>query len=239
MKISYFLPIILVTNLFSIDEKPQARAVIHSFDRTILSSEIGGKIVFMQKSNGDYFQKNEVLARIDCTIYTAERDKIRVKRDLLKIKYEKTKQLNQLNSVGQFEVKTAELELKEQELELKIATINTQRCEITASFDGRVVEKIANKYQNIKPQEELFEIVSTSSLEIRTIVPAKWLSQLKIGDEITINIDELNLDVKTKILQIDLVVEPKSQTISLRAKIDNTNNNIIAGMSGTVSFTYK
>ncbi|MGJ0372454.1 efflux RND transporter periplasmic adaptor subunit [Aliarcobacter cryaerophilus] len=236
MKFFYLLSIILITNLLSAEDKLQSRAVIHSFDRTILSSEIGGKIVFMQKNNGDYFEKNEILVKIDCDIYSAQRDKIRVKRDLLKTKYDKTKQLSTLNSVGQFEVKTAELELQEQEIELKIASMNVERCDIKAPFSGRVVEKIASKYQNIKPQEELFEIISTNSLEIRTVVPAKWLSWLKIGDEISVNIDELNVDIKTKILQIDSVVDPKSQTVNLRAKIENPNNNIIAGMSGTVTF---
>ena len=236
MKFFYLLSIILITNLLSAEDKLQSRAVIHSFDRTILSSEIGGKIVFMQKNNGDYFEKNEILVKIDCDIYSAQRDKIRVKRDLLKTKYDKTKQLITLNSVGQFEVKTAELELQEQEIELKIASMNVERCDIKAPFSGRVVEKIASKYQNIKPQEELFEIISTNSLEIRTVVPAKWLSWLKIGDEISVNIDELNVDIKTKILQIDSVVDPKSQTVHLRAKIENPNNNIIAGMSGTVTF---
>ena len=107
MKFFYLLSIILITNLLSAEEKLQSRAVIHSFYRTILSSEIGGKIVFMQKNNGDYFEKNDTLVKIDCDIYSAQRDKIRVKRDLLKTKYDKTKQLSTLNSVGQFEVKTA------------------------------------------------------------------------------------------------------------------------------------
>ncbi len=238
MKSFYLILFILVTNLFSLDDNLQSRAVIHSFDRTILSSEIGGKIVFIQKDNGDYFDKNETLVKIDCNIYMVEKDKIKVKRDLLKVKYDKTKHLGTFKSVGEFEVKTSELELQEQELELKIATMNVERCEIKAPFSGRIVQKIANKHQNIKPQDELLEIISNNSLEIRTVVPAKWLSWLKVGEEININIDELNLDVKSKILQIDSVVDPKSQTVNLRAKIDNTNN-IIAGMSGTVTFLRK
>ena len=238
MKSFYLILFILVTNLFSLDDNLQSRAVIHSFDRTILSSEIGGKIVFIQKDNGDYFDKNETLVKIDCNIYMVEKDKIKVKRDLLKVKYDKTKHLGTFKSVGEFEVKTSELELQEQELELKIATMNVERCEIKAPFSGRIVQKIANKHQNIKPQDEIHEIISNNSLEIRTVVPAKWLSWLKVGEEININIEELNLDIKSKILQIDSVVDPKSQTVNLRAKIDNTNN-IIAGMSGTVTFLRK
>lgn len=237
MKFFYLSLLFFGMGLFA-DDSFQSRAVIHSFDRTILSSEIGGKIVFIQKNNGDVFEKNETLAKIDCDIYIAEKDKIKVKRDLLQIKYDKSKHLNTLNSVGQFEVKTSELELQEQELELKIATINVNRCEIRAPFSGRIVDKKASKFQNIKPQEELFEIINNDSLEIRTVVPAKWLSWLKVGQEITINIDELDINLKSKILQIDSVVDPKSQTVNLRAKIENTSN-IIAGMSATVSFLRK
>lgn len=233
----FYLAFLFLAEVYASDNF-QSRAVIHSFDRTMLSSEIGGKIVFIQKNNGDYFEKNETLAKIDCDIYIAERDKIKVKRDLLQIKYDKSKHLSTLNSVGHFEVKTAELELQEQELELKIATINANRCEIKAPFFGRIVDKKAAKYQNIKPQEELFEIINNDSLEIRTVVPAKWLSWLKIGQEININIDELDVNLKSKILQIDSVVDPKSQTVNLRAKIENTNN-IIAGMSGTITFFKK
>ena len=78
---------ILTSNLFSNDETFQSRAVVNSFDRTILSSEIGGKIIFMQKNNGDHFIKNDILIKIDCSIYTAELDKIKVKRKLTKVKY--------------------------------------------------------------------------------------------------------------------------------------------------------
>lgn len=234
-----YLPFLFLTvSLLSAEDNFQSRAVIHSLERTILSSEIAGKIIFIPKSNGDYFEKNEILAKIDCDIYTAERDKNRVKKDLQKVKYDKMVHLNSFNSAGQLEVKTAELELQEQELELKIASMNVNRCEVKAPFTGRIVEKKANQYQNIKPQEELFEIVNNNAIEIKTVVPAQWLSWLKVGQEININIDELNIDVKSKILQIDSVVDPKSQTINLRAKIEN-NQKIIAGMSGTLTFMRK
>lgn len=220
------------------NENLQARAVIHSLDRTTISSEIAGEILFMPKNNGDYFEKNETLVKIDCNIYTAQRDKIKATRDLARVKLEKTKHLNSFNSAGQFDVRTAEFELQEQESELKVASINADRCDVKAPFSGRIVEKKANKYQNIKPQEELYEIVNNNALEIRTVVPAIWLSWLKVGEEINMNIDELNVNIKSKIMQIDSVVDPKSQTVNIRAKIENSQN-IMAGMSGTITFPTK
>jgi len=230
----YLFLILIVSALFG-NEIQEARALVESTNRTILSSEIGGKIISLSKNNGDYFKKGQVLVEIDCAIYKAEKEKIKVKRDLTKIKLEKNIQLQKYNSVGKFEVQTSKLELKEQNLALNIAEINVSRCHIKAPYTGRVVQRIANQYQNIKPQEELLEIVSSNSLEVRAVVPATWISWLTIGQNISIIIDELDLQIKSKVLQIDSVVDPKSQTINIRAKI-NSKEKIIAGMSATVQF---
>lgn len=230
--------LIFISTTLLAQEYNQARAVIESENRTILSSEIGGNISSISKNNGDYFKRGETLVTIDCDIYKAQRDKIGTKVGLAEIKLKKSLELAKYNSVGQFDVKTSELELKEQQLDYKIASINVNRCNIKAPYSGRVVQRIVNKYQNVKPQDELIEIVSNNSLEIKSVVPATWLTWINVGDELLLKVDEINLEIKTKIFQIDPVIDPKSQTINIRAKI-NDDKKIMAGMSGTLYFTQK
>lgn len=234
-KILVFISIIFSLQVFA-NELPQARAVVESINRTVLSSEIGGKITYLNKKDGDSFKKGETLLKIECGVYIAERDKIGVKAGLARTKLKKNKQLSQYNSVGKFDVEISKLELREQQLAYKIANINVKRCQIKAPFTGRVVKKFANKYQNVKPQQELLEVINTDSLEIKSVVPANWLRWLKVGQEIVFKVDEVEEEIKTEVLQIDSVVDPKSQTINLRAEI-NDSKNIISGMSGTVYFT--
>lgn len=229
------IALILLSSVLFSNETPQARGVIQSNDRTILSSELGGTITSIPKNSGDYFKKGELLIKLDCSIYRAEMEKIAVKKNLAKVKLDKNIQLQRLNSVGAFDVEMSKLELREQEIAYKIANINTNRCEIKAPYSGRVVQKIANKYQNVKPQDQLIEIVSSESLEIKSVVPATWLSWLKVGQDMVFKVDEVNKEIKTKVLQIDSVVDPKSQTINIRAKIEGVED-VIVGMSGTAYF---
>lgn len=229
------IALILLSSVLFSNETPQARGVIQSNDRTILSSELGGTITSISKNSGDYFKKGELLIKLDCSIYKAEMEKIAVKKNLAKVKLDKNIQLQRLNSVGVFDVEMSKLELREQEIAYKIANINTNRCEIKAPFTGRVVQKIANKYQNVKPQDQLIEIVSSESLEIKSVVPATWLSWLKVGQDMVFKVDEVNKEIKTKVLQIDSVVDSKSQTINIRAKIEKVED-VIVGMSGTAYF---
>ncbi|MEY3002231.1 MAG: hypothetical protein RLZZ428_606 [Pseudomonadota bacterium] len=213
----------------------EARAVIEATDRAVLSSEIGGKVLQIPKRNGDSFQKGDLLVRIECDVFEAEREKIRTKRDTAQAKVEKNHSLQQYNSIGKFEVKISELELEEQEQALKIATLNTERCNILAPYKGRVVAKIANQFQNVKPQEELLEVVSSESLEIRAVVPANLMLWLTPGKAFTMRVDELGTSLTATITQLDPVVDPQSQTISLRAALKNPKD-VIAGMSGTALF---
>ncbi len=236
MKKVFISFLILGLNLFSSEQLFQSRAVVQSDDRTVLSSELGGTIISISKNNGDYFKKGDILVRLDCDIFKAEMEKIAVKKNLSNVKLNKNVQLQKFNSVGQFDIEISKLELQENEIAYKIASINVNRCEVKAPFSGRVIQRIASRYQNVKPQDQLIEIVNSESLELKSVVPATWLSWLKVGQELVFKVDEIDKEIKTKVLQIDSVVEPKSQTINIRAKIENTEN-MIVGMSGTLYFS--
>lgn len=214
----------------------ELRAVIQSVDRTVLSSQIAGKVIGLYKNNGDYFKKGQTLIKIDCDIYQAQRQKVQNKMKLAKVKLDKNKQLVKYNSVGQFEIQTSQIEYEGTKVEYKIASINVDRCWIKAPFTGRVVEKKINRYQSVKPQQELIEIVNTNKLEAKLVVPAIWLRWLKEGYEFYISVDEIGSRIEAKVKQLDSVVDPKSQTINIRATV-NKHPKLIAGMSGTAIFT--
>jgi RND family efflux transporter MFP subunit len=229
----YTLLFVFSGTLFA--EPQQARALIEATERTVISSEIGGNILEISKQNGDYFDQGEVLVKIECDVYEAQKEKIQTKRDLIALRVDKNKQLAKYNSVGKFDIETSQLELKEQEVELHIADINVKRCEIKAPFTGRVAEKFVHRYQNVKPQDQLLEIVNTEELEAKVVVPATWINYLRVGDAFVVHIDELDQTIEAKVAQLDSVVDPKSQTMSLRASIEK-NPKVIPGMSGTALF---
>lgn len=148
----------------------------------------------------------------------------------------KNKKLDTFGSIGTFEIQISQENLNKQKAESDIAAINISRCEIKAPFDGRIANKKVSKYQSIKPQDELLEIVGVDNLEAKVVVPSSWLIWLKKGMEFDLSIDETQKVVKAQIVQIDSIVDPTSQTISIRAKLIKPFENIIPGMSATATF---
>ena len=233
-----FLSLVLLAS-YLYAEDFSARAVIISLDRTVLSSEIAGEIIELSKYEGDSFKKGDSLIKIDCAVYSAQKRKIEVEKEISRLEHEKNKKLDTFGSIGTFEIQISQENFNKQKAESDIASINVSRCNIQAPFDGRVASKKVSKYQSVKPQDELLEIVSLDNLEARVVVPSSWLVWLKKGMYFDLNIDETKTTIKAQVVQIDSIVDPTSQSISLRAKLLKPYGNIIPGMSATANFYQK
>ena len=231
-----FLSYVLLVSALYANENSTARAVIVSLDRTVLSSEIAGEIVELSKFEGDSFKKGDTLIKIDCSIYRAQKRKIDVEKEIARLQVEKNKKLDTYGSIGTFEIQISEENYNKQKAESDIAAINISRCDIQAPFDGKIASKKVSKHQNIKPQDELLEIVGLDNLEAKVVVPSSWLVWLKRGITFDLSIDETRTTVKAQVVQIDSVVDPTSQSITLRAKLLKPFENIIPGMSATANF---
>ncbi len=231
-----FIIFVLMFSALYASDSQTARAVIVSLDRTILSSEIAGEIVELSKFEGDSFKKDETLIKINCSVYKAQKRKIDVEKEISMLELEKNKKLDSFGSIGTFEIQISQENLNKQKAESDIAGINISRCDIKAPFDGKIASKKVSKYQSIKPQDELLEIVGLDNFEARVVVPSSWLVWLKKGTEFDLNIDETQQTVKAQIVQIDSIVDPTSQSISIRAKLIKPFENILSGMSATAIF---
>ncbi len=231
-----FLSFALLFSTLYASESQTARAVIVSLDRTVLSSEIAGEITELSKFEGDSFKKGEPLIKIDCSIYKAQKRKIDVEKEIARLELEKNKKLDTFGSIGTFDIQISQENFNKQKAESDIAAINISRCDILAPFDGKIASKKVSKHQNIKPQDELLEIVGVDNLEAKVVVPSSWLIWLKKGIEFDLSIDETQTTVKAQIVQIDSIVDPTSQSISIRAKLVEPFENIIPGMSATATF---
>lgn len=231
-----FLSFILMVSYLYANDNLSARAVILSVDRTILSSEIAGEIIELSKSEGDSFKKGDTLIKIDCSVYKAQKRKIEVEKEISKLQLEKNKKLDTFGSIGTFEIQISQENYNKQQAENDIAAINVSRCSIQAPFDGRVASKKVSKHQSIKPQDELLEIVSSDNLEAKVVVPSSWLIWLKRGMEFDLMIDETKTKIKAQVVQLDSVIDPTSQSLSIRAKLIKPFENIIPGMSATAIF---
>lgn len=222
--------------LIAEDYDRESRGVVVAISRATLSSEISAIIMQLPFRAGEQFKKGDILVAFDCTLYQAQKEKVRAEYDLAKIKLDNDQELQSLSSIGKLEMAISEAKMKKAELELKIAQLNVKRCHIKAPYDGRVVKLFANEHENARQQQELLEIVGTNDLEVELIFPSKKLSDLKKDRYFQITIDETGNSIPIVIITAGAVVDPVSQTVSVRARFAEKHHFLLPGMSGTARF---
>jgi membrane fusion protein, multidrug efflux system len=216
-------------------ERLEARAVIKPLDRAILSGELAARVKSLPKRTGESFKKGDLLVGLDCVLYQAQAEKVAAENKAAEIKVQNTRKLNELRSVGALEVALAQSEYEQTAAELKIARLNTQRCEIKAPYDGKVVKLFTNRHETIQPQQELIEVVADQRLETEIVVPATWLRWLTPNTELQMQVDETGTHHTAQVEAISPAVDSVSQTVQLRARISDSNK-LMPGMSATAYF---
>ncbi len=109
-----------------------ARGVLRARDQAVLSSELAGRIVEMPYSDGQDFNKGDVLVRFDCSAYQAQLNAAQAAVRAAREELSHNKQLAALNSVGRFEVALAEARQAQAQAEARVYQVQVQRCSIVA-----------------------------------------------------------------------------------------------------------
>lgn len=214
----------------------RARGLLVASNKATLSSELSARVIGISKTMGEAFKKGDLLVALDCRLYEAQRDKIAAETNVAKIRLDNTRQLNKLRSIGTLDVAIAESEFKKVQAELRISELNVERCSIYAPFDGVVEQVDIQRFEIVKQQQTVLNIVDQNQLEAEIIVPSNWMSWLLVNQLIKLKVEETNQSLTAIVNQIGPSIDPTSQTLQLRAQINSLPDKVLPGMSVIAEF---
>ncbi|MBE3024366.1 efflux RND transporter periplasmic adaptor subunit [Janthinobacterium sp. BJB1] len=201
-----------------------------------LSGEVAARIAALPVAEGASFKRGQVLVQFDCGTYRAQLNKAQATLEAANRLAEVNSQLARLNSAGTLEVTQAQGRAKEAAAEANYMQAVVGKCAIAAPFAGRVARRAAAVHQFVNPGTPVLDIVDAGPLELRMLVPSKWIGTLKAGSRFTVAVDELGTSVPARIERLGAQIDPVSQSILAVGVIDGTGASLLPGMSGWASF---
>ena len=205
-------------------------------DQVDLSSEIPATIASIPLREGDSFTAGQRLITLDCALYTAQLHKAQAEADAARELWQVDQRLAKLHSVGELEVYQADAKMKESEAEVAYVQATVSKCSIAAPFGGRVLKRFASPLQFVEAGKPLLTIIDTNHLELKMIVPSKWLSRLRRGHPLTVQITEVGKTYPARIVRIGAQVDPVTQTVDVTAALTASAPELLPGMSGWATF---
>ncbi len=213
------------------------RGVVKPVSEAVLSSQIQGRISRLYFKDGQRFRKGNSLVSLDCTKYKAELAAASAEHQARKMALKNDKRLAKLNAIGKLELEVSKAELQRALAGVKIAKTNVSGCVIKAPFSGRVVQLMVNEHENVFPNDQLVNILDDTSLEIELILSSKSLAWLKKGTRFRFVVDETTRTYPAMVQEVGASVDPVSQTVRVTGIFRSAHQDVLAGMSGTATFT--
>ncbi len=217
-----------------------------------VSSPLTGRVIKLHAEVGERVAKGAVLLEIDAPdLATAEADLAKAKSDELrkKLGYERARNLHDNEVIARKDFEAADADYQQakadsQRASLRLRNLNASGHEngrflLRAPVAGVVVERQVNTGQEVRPelQNPLFLITDISRLWVAADVPEKNLSNVHIGQTVSLETDAYpDQHFSAKVDRIGVMVDPGTRRVQVRCTVNNTDLRLKPEMFTRVSF---
>jgi len=212
------------------------RTQLMSPNAVTVSSELAARIATLPVPEGGAFKRGQTLVSFECGTQRAQLAKAEAALDSARQLVKVNTRLTELNAVSKLDMEQSEARAREAQAEVGFMQTVLGKCSVAAPFAGRVAKRSAAAFQVMAPGAPILDIVETGQLELRLIVPSKWLAWLKPGTKFSIDIDELGRSFPAHVARLGAQIDPVSQSVALTGVVDGDGAALLPGMSGWASF---
>lgn len=215
----------------------EVRGVVKAKNEALLTAGLRAPVSKTPVRTGQAFEKGDTLLEFDCAGERAEADAARAAWQAAKARYDNQVEMQALDAAGQFDVVLAKAEMNEASARSRVIAARIKDCKITAPYAGKVAQISINAHEIPSTDQPIMKIVGNDDLELRLIVPSRWLGWLEVGGTFTFIVDETGEEFPATVDRLGAEVDAVSGTIPIIAIFVEKPASVLPGMSGTAQFS--
>lgn len=209
---------------------------IHSV--TVTPTATGNLTEILVKS-GDRVEAGQVIARLDSDDQMIVAEQARLTRDSAREKVERYRNLGSARVVTAVEVRDAEIALQAAELALRTAELDLKRRDIVSPSKGIVGIITVNVGDYVTTSAPIAVVDDRSEILVDFWVPERFASKIFVGQPVTAGaIAQPGRRLDGVIHAVDNRLDQTSRTLRVRARLENPDDMLRAGMSFAVTMAF-
>lgn len=191
---------LLITNIFA--NIIELDGVTESQNEKIISSKMMGYITKVNVNEGDSVKKGDILYEIDPTGITHDSDILKSQVKTLELNLKRYKNLLDQDLVSKYEYEQLELNLLTARTKLNELNANFSYLKVKAPNDALVIKKSIKEGEMAMPGMPHLILTDLNSLIIKANIAESNLKNIKLNQEVDIEIPSLEFKTKGKIVAI-------------------------------------
>ncbi|THV24871.1 efflux RND transporter periplasmic adaptor subunit [Peteryoungia ipomoeae] len=198
--------------------------------------QASGMVAEIAVKSGQRVEKGDIIARLDSEEQVILRDQAAV---ALRSAKEKAESYGNLQSFSRLEVLDAKIAEEQAQLQLTTAELNLKRRDIVAPITGVIGIVGVNIGDNVTTTSPIVTLDNRDRLLVDFWVPERFAATIKTDMPVeATSVSRPGQQFAGKVEAVDSRVDQASRTIRIRARIDNPDDVLRAGMSFNVSMRF-
>jgi len=219
------------------DHYVQTQGHIEAEDNINISAKSPGVITAVYVNEGQQVSKGQVLAQIDNAVVMRSIESMKTQLELAQTVYERQKNLWD-QKIGT-EVQFLQTKNAKENLERQIASLQEQNemMKIKSPISG-IVDLVSAKIgEAVSPGQPAIRVVNTSDLKLTASVSEAYVTNIKKGNKVLVNIPELKKEIESTVTFVGRTIDPLSRSFTVEVKLPSQAD-LRPNMTGVVKVVF-
>ncbi|HEY3132324.1 MAG TPA: efflux RND transporter periplasmic adaptor subunit [Acidobacteriota bacterium] len=214
-----------------------------------VSSLVAGRILEVRVAEGEMVRKGQLIARIDSTTYGQQRDQARAslqqaeanlesaRKDAARNRslYEKGIAAGKEVQDSEAQVRVTQAEVEKMKAALETAQLQVARTQIYVPISGIVLHRLLSTGEQVSgtASDPILEVANLDVVEMEARIPSRYLGRARAGQKLRVTTQSFSGQLfQGDIIAIGGAVDPATDTVQVRLRVQNSGNRLKIGMFG-------
>jgi membrane fusion protein (multidrug efflux system) len=198
-----------------------------------LASQAGGFVEGVYVKRGDYVREGDVIARVNASVYSAQKDQADAQYALAASELQRVEALGDLASPAQLQAVRTQVEVAR--ANVRLARVNANRASIRAPFSGTVTQIDLEKGEVLNPTAPVARVVQLDPVKVTVSVTDRDVGVLHEGMDVKISVDAVAGIFDGRISSIDRAADLNTRTFLAEITVTNGEGRLLPGMIATAA----
>jgi membrane fusion protein (multidrug efflux system) len=207
-------------------------------ESVLIRPEIDGRVVDIHFAEGQQVAKGAKLVTLDPAEYRAQLAQAEAQARTESQRYERAKELLAQRFISQEALDVARNNVDRSEALRREAEVRLSKTTISAPFPGTVGLRLISPGAYVEKGTDIVRLENIASIKLDFRVPELYSSQVRAGQQVSVRLDAFPGEQFTgRIYAVEPVVDEKTRTVLLRARVPNQGLKLKPGMFVRVALT--